>query len=273
MSSVKDQYTRKNIKSDMLKLVIFRFDISGLPNLKPFVDELCRSSFMKRAFKKMKRFFDPNQIRPFRRNISVNGTLPLSERVQREIYRFSDCSIGGTNSSAILDITPDNICLTINCNGAYEGSEKYTDFLIKVLDVLDKVNSFIYINRLGIRKIDSVEVKSLTELTSFFDDNYVVANDLMRFGGGLEATKTSIYFINNVHYNVVQHVEKKGENSFQMVLDVDAYTEEEDDDEPVDTDSKDLRNLMYVEMQDKMFEFFKDVASVDYLEKCKIGGT
>ena len=56
-----------------------------------------------------------------------------------------------------------------------------------------------------------------------------------------------------------------------MVLDVDAYTEE-DDDEPVDTNSKDLRNLMYVEMQDKMFEFFKDVASVDYLEKCKIGG-
>ena len=89
---------------------------------------------------------------------------------------------------------PDNICLTINCNGAYEGSEKYTDFLIKVLDVLAKVNSFIYINRQGIRKIDSVEVKSLTELTSFFDDNYVVANDLMRFGGGLEATKTSIYF-------------------------------------------------------------------------------
>lgn len=271
MSIIKDQYTRKNIKSDMLKLVIFRFDISGLPDFKPFIDELCKSPFMQRAFKKMKHFLGPKEIRPFRKNISASGTLPLSEKIQREMYRFSECYIG-TDSDVSLDITPDNICLTINCNGTYEGSEKYTDFLIEVLDVLAKVNSFIYINRLGIRKIDSVELKSLNELPSFFDDNYVVANDLMRFEGGKESTKTSIYFVRNVHYNVVQHVEKKGENSFQVILDVDAYTEEDDDDDPVDTDSKDLKDLMYVEMQDKMFEFFKDVVSVDYLKKCKIGG-
>ena len=271
MSNIKDQYTRKNIKSDILKLIIFRFDISGLPNLMPFIDALCQKPFMYNAFKKRRHFSSSKGVRPFRNNISVNGTLPLSERTQSEIYRFSECTID-KNSNVLLDITPDNICLTINCNGAYEGSEKYTDFMINVLDVLAKVNSFIYIDRLGIRKIDSVEVKNLNEISSFFDDNYVVANDLSHFNGGLESTKTSIFFINDVHYNVVQHVVKKGEESYQLVFDVDAYTEEEEDEKPVDTNSKNLRELMYVEMQDNMFKFFKDVASIDYLEKCKIKG-
>lgn len=271
MPNIKDQYTRKNIRSDMLKLVIFRFDISGVTDFSAFIGKLKSAEFMHKAFYRMKHLSNSRCV-PFDKNsFSENGTLPLSENIQSGIYQFYDCHLE-QNSDARLDVTANSISLSIRCDGAYEGSGKYTKFMVKIFDTLVPLNSYVYCNRIGIRKIDSVDVADIKSISSYFDNNFVVVKDFLDSNNISESTKTSIFLNDDIRYNIVQHISKRNENRYHVVFDVDAHIDDDDSVNRVISGPAQLYNLLYVDMQDKMFDFFKNVASVKYLEKCKIRG-
>lgn len=271
MSNIKDQYTRKNIKSTILKRVIIRIDISGVTDFNSFIQELKRAEFMHRSFKRMRYLSKTSDSLPLKRNFPKNGTLPLSRNVYSDVYHFFDCAID-LSSEASLFITPDCISLSVDCNEGYGGSENYTRLMLDIIGTLAKADSYINIERVGIRKIDSADFSNLQDAHKIFDKNFVVINDFRACEDIKESTKTDIFLNNEIHFNVVQHISQKQSDLYNFVFDVDAYI---NDDEAVDhyiMNRDEWFNLMYGEMQDKMFEYFKDVVTVEYLEKCKVEG-
>ena len=271
MSNIKDQYTRKNIKSDILKLIIMRLDFSGVIKFDDFVEKLRTSEYINRYFKKIKRLKKIPQSCSQEEDYPKNGTLPIYREASSDIYRFVDCKIEET-SKAFLDVTKDGIILNILCDGAYSGSERYTRFMVDVVGILLDVNSYISLERVGIRKIDSFEAKNKDDVSAVFDENFVVKEDLNVIEQFRESTKTSIYCENDVLYNVVQHMSKINDDQIRVVFDVDSYIVFDDSFEDKSMSLDQLYELMYVKMQDKMFDFFKDVTSVSYLQRCKHEG-
>ena len=270
MSNIKDQYTRKNIKSDILKFIFMRLDISGVVKFEDFVEKLRTSGYIKNAFRKIKHLPKSQSAYTQQNYHSKNGTLPISRAASSDVYRFIDCTLE-ESSNAFLDVTKDGIMLNIACDGAYSGSERYTKFMVDVVCTLLDVNfdSYIGLERVGIRKIDFFEAKNKDDISAVFDENFVVKNELDNFEQFRESTKTSIYCEDNVLYNVVQHIAKENENKIKVVFDVDSYMVYDDSFENESINPDQLFELMYVKMQNKMFEFFKDVTSVSYLERCK----
>ncbi|PWJ35834.1 TIGR04255 family protein [Fibrobacter succinogenes] len=268
---MKDQYTRENIRSTMLKLVVIRLDISGITNFDGVIEHLKKASFMNEAFKRMRYLTRPRNPSPSKEYFSQNGTLPLSKNIQSEKYHFFECSLE-ESSKAFLDITPESICLTVQCDGAYNGSRKYTDFMIEVVECFNDIDHFISLDRIGIRKIDSVDIDDLNKFSEFFDKDFIVKNDFVDSHNIRESTKTSIYFENEIYYNVVQYMAKKTNDSYHIVFDVDAHLDDADAVEHYVMNSSQLRELMYIEMQNKMFDFFKNIVTEEYLESCKIKG-
>lgn len=270
MSNIKDQYTRKNIKSDILKLIFMRLDISGVVKFDDFVEKLSVSEYVKKAFKKIKYLpkLQPSYIQQSYH--PKNGTLPISRAASSDVYRFIDCTLE-ESSNAFLDVTKDGIMLNILCDGAYSGSERYTKFMVDVVRTLLDVNfdSYISLERVGIRKIDFFDAKNKSEVSAVFDENFVVKKELDILDQFKESTKTSIYCEDNVMYNVVQHIAKKDDGQIKVVFDVDSYVVYEDPLEGESMNPDQLFELMYVKMQNKMFEFFKDVTTVSYLQHCK----
>ena len=269
MSNINDQYTRKNIRSTILKRVIIRIDISGVINFDEFIQKLKKAEFMHQSFKRMRYLSDTRDSRPLKRIIPRNGTLPLSSTIQGEGYHFFDCSIDACSDTHLF-VTPDCISLSIKCNEAYGGSEKYTRFMLEIVGLLAESESYINIERVGIRKIDSVDVRNLQYAREIFDKKFVVIKDFDSCDGIKESTKTSIYLNGEIHFNVVQHLSQKQSGLYNLVFDVDSYINDDEAVEHYIMNRDEWFNLLYGEMQDKMFEYFKDVVTVDYLEKCKV---
>lgn len=269
MPNVKDVYTRNNIKSDILKLVIMRLDISGVVKFEDFVEKLSNADFVHKSFKKIKHFIKTPSSSLKKANNPGNGTMPTFKDSSSDIYRFVDCTLEDS-SNAYLDVTKDAIILTVSCDGAYNGSKRYTDFMVTVVRELLEVNSYISLERVGIRKIDGFDAENLEGISEKFDDNFVVKKDLDLIDLFEESTKTSVYHDCGIQYNVVQHIAKKDDGKIKVVFDVDSYIVYDDSFKGESMYIEQLRTLMCETMQDKMFEFFKNVAAESYLASCKI---
>lgn len=142
--------------------------------------------------------------------------------------------------------------------------------MLKIVDSLAAVESYINIERVGIRKIDSINVQNLQKAREIFDTDFVVIKDFDSCDGIKESTKTSIYQKGEIHFNVVQHLSQSQSGLYNLVFDVDSYINDDEAVEHYIMNHDEWFNLLYGEMQDKMFEYFKDVVTVDYLEKCKV---
>lgn len=259
-------YTRDNISSKMLKTVIFRFDYAGGTDLTRFVNEIKQLDVIKEAFNSLRKIDAP------RYNITVNtrdieaGRLPLTEKQETAIFRFYDCKYdAGLN--VILDVSATSVCLTIDCRENYHGSKQYTELMGQLISSLKAMDSFISVQRIGIRKIDAQEISESERIFDYFSENYVAAQSWYRFPKQ-QINYAEFFQIGRVNFNVVQHISTSKSGKPQAILDVDAFIENGDINSLID-DQKSLVDFMNNEMQDKMFEMFVFYASKSYLEKCK----
>lgn len=259
-------YTRDNISSKMLKTVIFRFDYAGGTDLTRFVNEIKQLDAIKGVFNSLRRIDAP------RYNITVNtrdieaGRLPLAEKQESAIFRFYDCKYD-TGVNVILDVSATSVCLTIDCRENYHGSKRYTELMGQLIHSLKTMDSFVSVQRIGIRKIDAQEIGESECISDYFNENYVAAQSWYR-SPKQQINYAEFFQIGRVNFNVVQHISSSKNGNPQAILDVDAFIENGDINSLID-DPKSLADFMNYEMQDKMFEMFVYYASKSYLEKCK----
>lgn len=259
-------YTRDNISSKMLKTVIFRFDYAGGTDLTRFVNEIKQIDAIKDAFGSLVKIDAPlYSITLNPRDIEA-GVLPLTEKQKNEIFRFSDCKYD-TGLNVILDVSATSVCLTIDCRENYHGSKRYTELMGHLIHRLKAMDSFVSVQRIGIRKIDAQEISESESISDYFNENFVAAQSWYRFPKR-QINYAEFFQIGRVNFNVVQHISLSKNGNPQAILDVDAFIVNGSINSLID-DQMGLVDFMNNEMQVKMFEMFVSYASKSYLEKCK----
>ena len=194
------------------------------------------------------------------------GMLLLTEKQKNEIFRFSDCKYD-TGLNVILDLSATSVCLTIDCRENYHGSKRYTELMGQLIHSLKAMDSFVSVQRIGIRKIDAQEISEGECISDYFNENYVAAQSWHRFPKRL-INYAELFQIGRVNFNVVQHISLSKSGNPQAILDVDAFIVNGNINSLID-DQIGLVDFMNDEMQDKMFDMFVSYASKSYLEKCK----
>lgn len=263
----KEQYTRENIVSDMLKSVIIRFDFSGATNIKKYIDVLKRYEWVRNAFKTFIPIERRNITFSFNSNIANSGSLPNPSQDTDTIFRFSNCMIE-ENSQAILDIDEESICLHIDCRGDYHGSQSYTNFMATLLSSLIEFDTYITIKRIGIRKIDSQICNGIDGLTQYFDSDISLLHNIDKIGNFSNRIFTDIVNVGNCTYNHIQRIDNVSGDCKQLrvIIDTDGYFIPEKHPGLLDS-IEDLSSFLYKDMQNPMFIMFRNCVTHDYLSK------
>lgn len=259
-------YTRENIQSSMLKRVVFRIDFSGETDLQSFINRLKQQEFLKNAFGQFVIIPKRNISVSFKPKDIVEGQLPYAEAQNSILYRFYDCKIQD-NPKVTLDLDTDSITLVVNCEDKYQGSSEYTNFISQTINELRSHDSYVSINRLGVRKIDVKVLEEGEEINDFFSRNFYVANSLSQRPERSKSVVTELIDIENIGINVTQQIDRVSDGKRRLIYDVDAFLEDNNLKQALD--NNEIYKLLYHDMQDQMFELFKSVVSEKYLKNCK----
>lgn len=259
-------YTRDNIYSEMLKTVIIRLDFVGATKIRDFVDKIKQTELLNTAFASM--------VAMPRQHLSVNlrskdledGGLPLAESQHSTVYRFKDCKLQEVGL-ATLDIDSDSITIVIDCRSDYKGSKKYTDFMSSLMNELFAYDKYITPVRLGIRKIDMQILQDGETVDRYFNEKFTVASNWETEPRKKLASLTELSSIDNIDFNVIQRIDQTNTGNARLIYDVDAYI---DNGYLAHVIAGGTINDIMEEMQNLMFDMFVGVASIDYLEKCKV---
>lgn len=264
------KYERTNIKSDMLKMVIIRFDYSGATNIVDFVNKIKMSDFMRSAFSKMRPMEQRQLSMSLRPRELYEGRMPLTQRQTSTLYHFFECQLH-QGIEAYLDINIESTLLVVNINKAYEGSGKFTEFMAWLLFELHQYDRFISIDRIGIRKIDGQEITEERNFEYYFNDNYYVVKSWKAKPDKNKVNLTEMFIDEKVNFNVTQQIErphgKKGK--VFAIYDIDAFIVNGDINEMLEDKTK-MINFLDSDMQEKMFRMFENVVTETYLESCYV---
>lgn len=266
----KDKYLRANVHSNILAKVIFRIDLAGLTDLKGYINKVKGLELIRNAF---------GRILPIKsRSISFMIDAQHSENSKYtqepeidEGFRFLDCTIED-GSKAVLDIVHDSIVISIDCSGAYSGSQRYTELIVILLKEMFNYDNFVSIRRLGIRKIDKKVFESDEELFDVFERNL---NLFCGFENN-RIVKTRKYYdlleLEGIRYNYMQQFNRYRDNDrVSVTIDLDAYVADDFVDMKRLREEEFLEELLNVTIQNQMFKIFKSCVTEKYLETCYDG--
>lgn len=259
-------YTRNNILSQMLKTAIIRIDFTGLTNLRSFVNRIKSSEKIQKAFGKMVLIPKQNMSVSFRPKDIEDGQLSYTETQKSILYRFYDCKMGG-DSNVTLDVEPQSITLAVDCQKKYEGSREYSYFMGWVIDELLAFDQYVTINRIGVRKIDVQVLEADEPIEKYFNERFVVAHSWKSSPPKTKSILTELLEIDNINFNVTQYIDYTNDGRVRLIYDVDSFLSGDILEKALESGNS--SDLLYHEMQDRMFDLFVSVASVDYLEFCK----
>lgn len=266
-----ETYTRKNIYSKMLKSVIIRCDYAEITNLKGFVDLI---KPLLRPYFGMMLPIEHSQYE-FSLNAKKESLCspPIATETRKNFYRFLNYI--PSDIDVKLDVSSEFICIDINCDKIYQGSEIFTDIFCKLVATLRKFDSYALINRIGIRKIDLQTLSDGEKIEDYFNENYIVG---AKWNDGLYknlSTMTDLFVDGDVAFNITQRIDRNGpEKRERLIYDVDSYITGECIEqclpETEASTGEKLKVFLNDTMQEKMFKFFLNVVSESYLKKSKL---
>lgn len=128
-------------------------------------------------------------------------------------------------------------------------------------------DSFVSINRLGVRKIDVQVLNEGESIGAYFNENYSVSKSWQSVPNKSKSVLTELIEKDNINFNVTQHIDITNDGKERLIYDVDAFLQGQH--LSMALIEGNVEELLYHDMQDLMFDLFTSVASSEYLEKCK----
>jgi uncharacterized protein (TIGR04255 family) len=230
----KPNITRADLKSNIMKNVIFRIDYQGVMDASTLVETFLKS--FKGVFGSRENTFHNKIDIQFSNIDSISETLsiPVREIEKQEIQRFKDSKLGPEN--AILDISKYFTTLLIECDGKYEGIDQYATFFSKLIEQYLAENEFIKIKRIGLRKIGGNIYFNKEEIHNDFEKEHFNF-DFSKEGFNsinnktvdiFNAEDTSPIIIYQRSFDKGVALDKDGNEkiAYQAILDIDSYYEE-----------------------------------------------
>lgn len=123
----------------------------------------------------------------------------------------------------------------------YKGSKSYIDNIVTLMSALYEENSYIFLKRIGLRKIDSLVFKEISNIGKYFDDKVFNQSDSLEkyrdFGDIFVASNSKISIASKEKIckaNIITDIqtgdfcEESGETgqAIQAVLDIDMYKDQ-----------------------------------------------
>lgn len=261
----KNIFSRSNVKSSILKKIIIRVDFIGLTDLLGCVNRL--KAIMDGKFTK----FSPIN----NNNYNVNLNSPLNNNLvnvnleKKTLYQFTDCKIGPSNANFMLG--PNFAYIEINSSDNYEGCNEYIWLMANVIDSIRKFDSFISIQRLGLRKVDIARFKDDKELSKSVEKSIWETYKNSSACFPLKKVYSDLIFQRNVQtvfniQRIVQEIEVDGSKEFQFVFDIDSYK----NDNLINSDDlstvERIEDMISKQMNEPIFNYFIDTFTEQYID-------
>ena len=217
----KKYVSRDNFKSSLLKQVIMRIDYSEITNFEGLIQE--RSSFLKQYFTTRGKY-QTNNINPtISEKDLAQERVPIAILPQNEVYRFTMCKIE-PRQNVVLDMANTFVCLIIKCDDNYDKIDEYINLLSGVMNNVLEFDSYITIQRVGIRKIDGKSFDSLEHAKNVFENIEQVDYPLLTMN--VYQSRVISFMIDkksDIQINLSRKYNKTDDQKYQVELDIDGY--------------------------------------------------
>lgn len=270
---------RSDLQHYLMKKLILRLDYKGIleSDLDAVVD--LRSEFLSEGFR-----LDEGIRTDVNFKIGdvqlVEEQFPTKEITKSKHYVFQ-------NDGITLSVEKNALILSANTEVGYSNAEKYISYFMKIVGLLaDRYGGIISFERLGFRKINSVIIKSIDEISNYFDQNLynvlhakdnivncgsnvISSNERISFGGPDSklnlTTEVMEGAVNNIDTGSVEKV-------YRVTFDIDAY---KDKDISLDIEEE------LIHLNNKIFDVYISILTDDFANKlseeyfedeCIIGG-
>lgn len=250
----KENYTRDNFHSPILRSVIVRIDYSEISNLEQSVSFFHNDLF---------NFFSGHQT--YSLNISADDNS--GKVLEQPVHRYFNSKIQPLQNKVVFDVSKTFMCLEIQCNDNYEKIDTYLDVVISCMSSIMNNDSFVEIQRVGIRKVDGDDYSSEEQAAEVFEFiNELVPDNEAYFC--LKRQKT--YIIADldkgiqVNVNKVINATSSQDRPYRVVLDIDGYMANPaltDDDK-----AKSIGKLLFG-INDALFDLFKQYVCEAFLDQ------
>lgn len=267
IDAIMKRYRRDNILSEMLKAVIMRLDFSGATEIGSVVNRIKQLECIQKAFGSMQTFPKSKRNINFRQGKVENEELSIDIVQDSTVYQFTQYKLQD-NCTARLDFDDESMTLVIECDKNYQGSKEFTDLFVGLMSELNKIDSYITFERLGIRKIDLQILDSDEDVSDYFNEHFVVSNSWTNQPSKKTSSLTELLTIEDVNFNIVQRIDKvkvNSEDHMRLIYDIDSYIDGTTLSSIYERGL--VKDYLHSKMQDTMFDLFVNVASTHYLEK------
>ena len=263
----KNDYTRSNFRSSLLKQIIIRIDYSGLTDLNGFVRQLKSTDWLQTLFTGY-RLLKTNNI-----NFEINPEtvekklVPIEINEAENIHRFNDCSIQPLQE-VTMDISQNFICLTIKCNNNYDTIDAYIKSVKQTVEALQDYDSYINLNRIAIRKVNGKDFSSIESVYQTFEVMKYLEKNIIQDVNPKKKRYTDSFLSkeSNLKVNFTRALKCfKDDNGdvIRFVLDIDCYA-----DSFTLSDEKvvDAGNVL-VNINEELFKLFKASVTENFLSE------
>lgn len=267
----KEQYTRENFKSSLLKQIIIRVDFSTITDVKGFIMKLKSEPWLSRSFDGYRPIKTNNINLQIDTKTIEERFIPIEVKETGTIHRFYDSLINPIQSTT-MDIGSSFICITIQCSEQYDKIDPYLNIIADTMVVLQKYDNYAHFERFGIRKIDGNDYNNEDDAYQTFEKNRFIGDSGKVLDGILfKQVYTDSFFSerHSIKVNLTRCLERLNNGKLRFVLDTDGYIDESNFKEK-DCDSKDkIIYLLKDRINEGLFQIFKVYVTEAFLSKGK----
>lgn len=221
----KNQIRREDLKNSLLKQVIIRLDFTSMVDLNGYIGILTKNEGFKAAFSDYKNAISEDNVNVEDRTTRINDSNGKDVRI------FYGCNVP-PEMDTNLAITENVICLTINCDNNYDKIDNYIELVKRVWYILLEFDSYVKIRRIGIRKINGIELPNGNDANKYFEYfDQGVCNPQVDYLLGREYTDRFVKEPENIKVIYTRNVRlmegERNNTTFVFVIDTDAFADYE----------------------------------------------
>lgn len=259
----KDNITRDNFRSPLLKNVVIRIDYSDITNFEGLIQAIV--PLLKSYFTERWKYTTNNVNVTFDEKVFENERIPVSVLPPNEVYRFSSCLIAPVQTVA-LDVANNFVCLIIDCDNQYDKVDNYIQLASDVMSKIFEYDAYTTINRIAIRKIDSKIFDSLEAAKEIFtnveqSDSKLPSMDTYQF----RVTSFMFNQTTGEQVNLSRKYEITDDGKYQVNLDIDGYIGIDKFLQKIN--NKEIVTQTLFSINDLLFELFKQNVTESFLNK------
>lgn len=270
----KNEIKREDLKSNIMKNIIFRFDYQGMIDSTDFV-KLFNENFKDFFLEYRKNIHNTVDLQLNNiEDISDTLSIPISEIKKQDIHVFKKNSFGSDKLTLIVSIY--NTILNIECVN-YKNVNEYIEFINNYIELLFKQNQYLSLKRFGLRKIGTSIYTDFKEINVDFEMKYFNFEETVFEHYKLQKnrieeiifdqhTGLKVNFIRSLDTGIIFEEENNEEKkAYQVTLDLDAYLDEI----ALNNNNykENLKALIPEINNNHLFNIFKHSVTQDFLNK------